>query len=88
MESSASPLSSPFRKREKKKLGESSLGPLKEPPKCKKNVGSVEEFELVVVQFPPSLSICSGPDSFSQVFPQLVFKNDVAQFEKLGDVGT
>ena len=44
------------------------------------------ETKAIFVQFPLNRSIRSKHEAFTQVFPQLVFENDLIDFEKLGEI--
>ena len=67
---------------EKRREPKPSLRPVREP-----HMRRVEPqaAELVSVQFPPKHSICLDPEVFTPVFLQLVFMDDQANFERLGE---
>ena len=44
------------------------------------------DVELIYVKFHPKPSFCSDPYAFAPVFPQLVFEDDQAIYEWLGDI--
>lgn len=69
----------------KEKIPKPSSGMGKSGSKKKKTVLISDESPTHPVQFLVATSICSTPQEFNEVFPQLLFGGDRAAFEKLGE---
>ena len=84
--STAFPLLSLSRQGEKRKDPKTDPIPTKGSQRQRKESRIAEGAEAISIQFPPNRSIRSDPKAFTQVFPQLVFENDLTDFKKLGEI--